>query len=108
MQIIRDLDTGDSKDYLIELDKDFVLSWAVNTGTSNTNAKHTQHGKMNMMISRAGGPAEKEHTSTDDAAKLKTIIETLASIINDIWMEDSASVTVLAGTVAALHTVAFF
>ena len=55
-KVLRKLDTGDTDDdYLIQLDRDFDMSWAINTGTSRRGRKHNKRKRMpNVYLASTG------------------------------------------------------
>ena len=52
--LVRELDTGDSSDFLIPVDKEFDLGWAVNIDSNDLLAKHSEAGAMRAIINADG------------------------------------------------------
>jgi len=55
--LVRELDTGDSSDFLIPVDKEFDLGWAVNLDTNDLLSKHSEAGAMRAIINADGSDA---------------------------------------------------
>ena len=52
----RALDTGDAVDYLLQLDKDFVLGWAYSGNSSKLDGKHAREGTIQVTLKADGTP----------------------------------------------------
>ena len=52
--LVRKLDTGDSSDFLIPVDQEFDLGWAVNENTNDLLSKHSDSGAVRALINADG------------------------------------------------------
>ena len=56
-QVQRKLDTGDTEnDFLIPVDLNFDMAWAVKTGTSNKDKRHSNRRGMSASLKSDGNP----------------------------------------------------
>ena len=82
--LTRELDTGDAADFLIPVDNEFDLGWAVNTETSDLLQKHTKAGAMRARLNVDGTDAfepTKISAAGATAIGIGSIAIALASII---------------------------
>ena len=65
----RKLDTGDPKDYVIQLDRTFDVSWAYNSRTSNIDSYHSKRGSFRMLLASSGDSDKQADISSKDDEK---------------------------------------
>ena len=90
---MRKLDTGDTDDdYLIQLDRDFDMSWAINEGTSNTNRKHNKKSRMPNVFLASTGQYTWGLTKVEDVEEELSPEETLVedvTVIEEIRSDEA-------------------
>ena len=62
--ITRDLDTGDSQDYVIPADADFTMGWAINSVSDTLTEKHDQAGSFTLNL--AEDEEEESESETEE------------------------------------------
>ena len=55
--LTRELDTGDEQDFVIPIDEEFDLGWAVNDKSNDLLAKHKKAGAMRARLKEDGTKA---------------------------------------------------
>ena len=80
VQIKRKLDTGYANDYVIGLDIENPISWAVNVDTFNINSKHTNVGEyVKMTLPSEGGAGSLKYP--DSAASFSVIMGAATALL---------------------------
>ena len=97
----RKLDTGDFKDFVIQLDRTFDVSWAYNSKTSNIGSYHSKRGSFKMLLASSGeGDKQADIPPQGDE---KTDEE---KMVDDEWQQEEDAASTISTVMAAAALIA--